>query len=451
MKFSAQQLSEATNGWIKQSGPPGPITTDTRALSGGEWFLPLVGERFDAHDFLDKAAEKGCLGVIASRVPEGWSLGWIKVPDTLEALQSIAAFARQQFRGQVVGITGSAGKTTLREMVSGIAGLLGPCHSTKGNFNNHIGLPLSILAATGDEKTWVLEMGMNHLGEIALLQQIAQPNIRIITNVGEAHTEGVGSIEGVAKAKGELFDGAEAGDCCCINLDDAHIPGLTLPKGIKSVSYGQHPDADIRLLDVSINPTELTSAIDIQFPNMNRFKAIIPSPSAHLAHNGCAAATIGYLLGATQEQISLALSAYTPVGARMNIQHLQDGIVLLDDAYNANPLSMKASIDTLASLKGRRVALLGDMLELGKNEIETHQDILEYASKKGIDLIAVAGPRFTLAAKKFPTIISAETAITLAEAIRDLVKGKDRILLKGSRGMRMEKCIEALGLKGQGS
>ena len=266
MIFTAAALAQATGGELVRSGDAGPIDTDSRRLRPGSWFVALTGARFDGHAYLPHASAAGCAGCIAQRVPEGWTGGFIRVPDTLIALQDIARYARAGFDGPVIGITGSAGKTTTRAMTGLALSSLGPIHQTAGNLNNHIGLPLTLLAAPADAAAWVIEMGMNHRGEIDLLQDISKPAIRLITNVGAAHTEGVGGIEGVAKAKGELFDGARPGDVCIINHDDPHVRALPLPDGVRIMRFGTTADCDIQLTAAAVDPDTLHTRFRVQTP-----------------------------------------------------------------------------------------------------------------------------------------------------------------------------------------
>ena len=260
MKFSPDSIAAGTRGRLIQGGTDGKVCTDTRAIEAGDWFLALKGERFDAHDFLDAAIQAGACGVVAERVPEGWSAGLVEVDDGLEALQNLGRHVRRGFNGPVVGITGSAGKTTTRALVGLVLEPLGTVHQTKGNFNNHIGLPLTLLAAPEDADALVLEMGMNHAGEIDLLQDIGAPNVRIITNVGAAHLEGLGTIEAVAAAKGEMFDGARPEDTICLNIDDPFVSVHPLPHGVRVITYGAREDAQVRMLSAEVDPATLHTA-----------------------------------------------------------------------------------------------------------------------------------------------------------------------------------------------
>ena len=466
MILSAQQMATATGGTLKRNGTPGTISTDTRTITPekdgtGIWFLALIGARFDAHNFLEKARELGCSGIVAQHAPQGWDRGFIQVPDTLIALQDLARFARNQFTGPVIGITGSAGKTTTRQMVAIALSPLGKVHATKGNYNNHIGLPLTILSAPQEADYWVLELGMNALGEISLLQEISRPTHRLITNVAAAHLEGLGSIEQVAQAKGELFDGATSGDCIFINNDDKYIRAHPLPPNIKTVSYGQQKhNCLISLEEASL--TGLSTQIKLRFAELHTQKSqtldfTLPSPGLHLAHNSCAAAAVAYQLGVPPEQITAQLSSYQPVGARLKLEEGPNGYHILNDVYNANPLSMLASVQTLSAvnMSGRKVALLGDMLEMGTHEIEEHMSLLK--NLPPLSLLGLVGPRFTQAAERLleqaPSAIRSKciTAPTARELVERMNKQgvfpltkQDIVLFKGSRGIKMEQAISAI-------
>ena len=447
MIFTAAALAQATGGELVRSGEAGLIDTDSRRLRRGSWFVALTGARFDGHTYLPHADAAGCAGCIAQRVPEGWSRGFIRVPDTLLALQDIARYARAGFDGPVVGITGSAGKTTTRAMTGLTLSSLGPVHQTAGNLNNHIGLPLTLLAAPADAAAWVIEMGMNHRGEIDLLQDISRPTIRLITNVGAAHTEGVGGIEGVAQAKGELFDGARPGDVCIINHDDPHVRALPLPEGVRIIRFGTTADCDVQLTAAAVDPDTLHTRFRVQTPT-GVVLSEIRSPGTHLAMNAAAAIAVGEALRCPTKAMAHAISQYEPVGARQRIVAIDGGPVVLNDAYNANPLSTAASLRTLAAITGRRrVALLGDMLELGDLEASGHAEMLDLAQNLSLDLIGLAGPRYAAAwqaAGAPDTVLSAPDALSLAAQISDQIGPGDVVLLKGSRGIAMERLLDTL-------
>lgn len=450
--FRAEELASATGGQLVHDGAMGPITTDSRRLRPGDWFVALVGDRFDGHNYLRHAAAAGCAGIIAQHAPEGWRRGFVKVPDTLVALQDIARHARRGFSGPVVGITGSAGKTTTRAMTMLALQSLGRVHATAGNLNNHIGVPLTILHAPVDAAAWVIEMGMNHLGEIALLQEIAAPTVRIITNVGAAHTEGVGGLRGVIQAKQELFDGARPGDVCIINDDDPHVRAMPLPAGVRVMRFGRSPGCDVRLTDVALDPKTMHTRFRVE----NRHGVglgMLASPGEHLAINATAAIAAAVALHIPIETAARAVSTYEPVGARQRIEQLPGGITVINDAYNANPLSTAASLRTLAALDaGRRVALLGDMLELGSEEITHHQDMLTLARELGLELIGLVGPRYGAAHTAQganPAVLHADSASELGAKLAGHMRDGDVVLLKGSRGMTMEAILPHLTAKAQ--
>ena len=338
---------------------------------------------------------------------------------------------------------------------------LGKIHATNGNYNNHIGLPLTILAAPENADYWVLEMGMNALGEIDLLQEISKPTHRVITNVAAAHLEGLGSIEQVAKAKGELFDGALEGDCIFVNHDDPHILSHSIPPKVKTFSYGQKSNDHLvtlksaELVGLSTNTTLQFAAFNDQ--EEHTLSLLLPSPGLHLAHNCCAAAAIAYQLGVTAAQIAEQLSSYQPVGARLKLEQGPGGYQILNDVYNANPLSMLASVQTLdaVNMSGRKIALLGDMLEMGTFEIEEHMDLLKSLPK--VSLLGLVGPRFQKAIERLlaqdpaavlSPYITASTAETLVEQMNEddvfPLNEQDILLFKGSRGIRMERAISAI-------
>lgn len=453
MILQDQEMAAWSGGQLIQPGPAGPISTDSRRIKPGDWFLALVGERFDAHDFLPMADAAGCAGVIAQRVPAGWKRGFIQVSKPLLALQKIAQGARKSLSMPVVGITGSAGKTTTRAMISLVLEGMGAVHQTAGNFNNHIGVPLTILRAPLDAHVWVLEMGMNHRGEIDVLQRISRPEVRIITNVGAAHLEGLGTIEGVAAAKGELFDGARPGDVCCINMDDPFIREMPLPEGVVRLEYGSDPGLPICLTDAQVDTESLSTLFRIETPH-GVVRGRIPSPGLHLAFNALAAVAVGIALRVPIDGMAERLNRYEAVGMRQRLEKGPAGCRVINDAYNANPLSMRAALKTVASLKaGRRIALLGDMLEMGDTAAEAHIETAQLALDLGIEIVGIAGPCFSAIANQLDkgqsTLLFAQDAESLAEQLSNTLRSDDLVLLKGSRGMAMERILRHLAAECQ--
>ena len=445
MILRADEIAAATGGTLVHHGPPGDIGTDSRRIGPGVWFLALVGDRFDGHTFLPHAAAAGCAGAIATATPEGWESGLVLVPDTLRALQDIARYARASFQGPVVGLTGSAGKTTTRALIALALEGMGRVHQTEGNLNNHIGVPLTVLRAPVDAAVWVLEMGMNHPGEIDVLQDIARPTVRLVTNVGPAHLEGCGgTLGGVAAAKGELFAGARPGDVCIVNADDPRVAALPVPAGARVIRYGVARDADVRLTDAAVDPMALVTRFRVE-ADEGVVLGQLPGPGLHLAHNAAAAVAVASALRVSFDGLGARLARYQPVGMRLRIEDGPGGIRVLNDAYNANPMSMAASLRALAAIPDvRKVALLGDMLELGPSEAEAHAEVLTLANSLGLDLVGLAGPRFAAAAAGDPGVIAAADANELADRVRDALRPGDLVLLKGSRGLQMERVLTAL-------
>ncbi|MCB9779995.1 MAG: UDP-N-acetylmuramoyl-tripeptide--D-alanyl-D-alanine ligase [Alphaproteobacteria bacterium] len=458
MILRAEDLAAGTGGELVAPGPPGHVGTDSRRLGPGQWFLALSGDRFDGHDFLPHARSAGCAGAIGQRVPADWDRGFIRVDDGLTALQALAGWVRDGFPGPVVGITGSAGKTTTRAMTALVMGQDDPdglrVHCTQGNLNNHIGVPLTILDAPVEADAWVLEMGMSGFGEIDLLQRIGKPTVRLITNVGPAHLDGVGDLDGVKRAKGELFAGARPGDVCVVNADDPRVASIPVPDGVRVVRYGAIHDpsrpVDVRLTDALVAPDTLETRFRIETPGDGVVLGRLASPGLHLAQNACAAVAVGVALHIDPARMAARLARYEPVGMRQRIEDGPDGLRFVNDAYNANPISMAASLRTLAAVQGaRRVALLGDMLELGATEAQAHQETLALALDLGIDLVGLAGPRFTAAAQALghaqdPRLLLSPSSEDLGALVAPRLQTGDVVLAKGSRGLAMERALQSI-------
>ena len=445
VSLTAKQIAELCNGKVLQEATGQRFQFDSRLIGKNEWFVVLQGAR-DGHDFLPMAQRKECAGAIGQHMPDDWTGGFIQVDDSLLAFQQIAHGLRQRFQGPVVGVTGSAGKTTTRAMIASVLKGLGDVHQTKRNFNNHIGVPKTITDASGQEAAWVLEMGMSALGEIHRLQEIGEPSIRVITNIGAAHIEGCGSIEGVAQAKGELFDGARSGDICCVNLDDHRVANRPIPDGVNILTYGKHPDAAIQLLSNQVG--DWSTAVVIRTPN-GTIEATIPVPGEFMALNACAAVAAGIAAKVPLDKIQSGLEGYTPVGMRMRLEKLGH-FRIINDAYNANPLSMKAALTTLSSQStANKIAFLGDMLEMGSAEESGHQEVLQHAFDLQLT-VGLIGPRFIAAWNILKSQFPNATVVCAVEKSPDVLAAwkpatnATTILLKGSRGMKVEQILSDL-------
>lgn len=451
--FTISDIADASGGRI--IGPPeggvSGVSTDSRSVAAGELFVPLRGGNFDGHDFIATVAEQGIDAVLAE---ESWltahhlpdSLTCIAVADTLRALGDIAALQRRRYDIPVVGITGSNGKTTCKEMLATILDQIGPGLKTAGNLNNLIGLPQMLFRLRAEHVWAVLEMGMSEPGEIDRLAQIAAPQIGVVLNAFPAHLESMGNVENVALAKGELLMRLPEGGCAVVNADDPLIAKLPAPDGVRRITFG--------LGQAEVRASALQSrGIDGQSFTLHLADAQQPVALAacgrHNIYNALAAAAAAHALGITPEIIAHGLDLFRPYDKRFNLEKLA-GIILIDDSYNANPASVGAALATLADLKGSHATFvaLGDMLELGGNEAELHRMIGVQAARVA-DRLYLYG---SLSASSAEGAISAgmpETAVirglSHAEIASDILVNAtdgDLVLLKGSRGMQMEKIAD---------
>jgi UDP-N-acetylmuramoyl-tripeptide--D-alanyl-D-alanine ligase len=456
--FTPGDLASATGGRFAGSPPAemAGISTDTRSILPGSAFVALRGDRFDGHDFLPEAARAGaaCAVVAADRAgaaPPGLPL--LAVPDTLEALGGIARLHRRRFAIPIVGITGSNGKTTTREMIAAILATRGPVLKTEGNLNNEVGVPLTLLRLGPEHTAAVIEMGMSHRGEIARLTAMAEPQVGVVTNAFPAHLEGLGTVDAVADAKGELYQGLPPDGIVVANADDARMLHRARKSGRRVLTFavGRESKADVTVLDVlSHGQDGITFLLGI---GTKEIRVVLPLVGEHNAANAAAAAAAALALGCSDREIVRGLANVRPVGRRLRLEQLASGVLLVDDCYNANPASMKAALRTLRQLagKGRAVAALGDMLELGSAEEELHLELGRDAAAAGLAWLATLGARTrlsheaALAAGLAPSsAFHTEDPQALAAFVRERLRPGDALLVKGSRGMKLERLIEAL-------
>jgi len=452
MTFSLQEIARITGGRLVPVDARVEIrsvSTDSRTLRAGELFVPLRGENFDGHDFLTLAVRNGAAACLSEDVISGMTVPVIVVNDTLKALGDLAAAVRGRFSGPVAAITGSSGKTTTKEMLAAILTRTAPGLVTAGNFNNLIGLPLTLLQHEEAQRWMVLEMGMSARGEIARLCEIASPTVGVITNVGAAHLETLHGIDGVARAKGELFEALGPGGSAVINADDPLVRALPVANGVRRLLFGLAPEAEVRAENVAMNDGR--ARFDLVLPDGRRTISL-PVAGRHNISNGLAAAAVASVLGITADDIAGGLEGFSMCGGRMEVQSLANGMLLIDDSYNANPLSMAAALQALTDLAHgqRRIAVLGDMLELGDASEELHWQCGEIAAQKADHLLTVGALGAALAEgalqagmpqQAVQACASHEELLTQLQA---LLRPGDRILVKGSRGMRMEKISNAL-------
>lgn len=427
------------------------VVVDSRKAGENFIFVATKGERVDGHRFIPDVFAKGALGVVCEKEPESLPGPCIVVEDSFEALKQIGEFYRQQLPVKVVGITGSVGKTSTKEFVAAVLSMKYKVHKTLGNYNNEVGVPLTVLSMPEDTEVAVLEMGINHFGEMHNLSRIARPDICIMTNIGQCHLEFLGSREGILKAKSEMFDFMKEDGSVCINGDDDMLASIKEVKGKKPVTFGLSEQCRVYATD--IKGKGLFGSEAMIHGNGESFAVQIPLPGEHMVYNALAAAAAGQLLGMTPEEIRDGIAAVESVSGRSHIVKLPDK-VLIDDCYNANPVSMEAAIDLLLQADGRRVAVMGDMFELGEQEKEMHARVGKYAAEKGVECIICAGKlarciyegaREAAGERKdgpAAEIFYFEDRESLLEGINQILKPGDTILIKASHGMGFEKVVE---------
>jgi len=435
------------------------VVTDSRQVEPGHLFVPLQGERFDGCQFVPEALAKGAVACLFPKdrpVPAEWKdidgLPLILVDDPLAALQRMAAVHRREWGGRVVAITGSNGKTTTKDLTAAVLAQKYDVHKTKGNLNNHIGLPLTLLSIPPKAEVAVVEMGMNHPGEIGLLSRLAQPDVAIITNIGDAHLEHLGSREAIAAAKLEIVQGLNPAGALLVNGDEPLLRNV--PFAGQVLRFGCRPDNDLHLLQderVNLRQTRFTT-------NRTARALTVPLIGRHMLQNALAAVLCGLYFGLTEEEVDRGLTAAQLSGMRSEWQEGPNGMQILMDAYNASPTSMRAALQLLADLEGFRckLALLGDMLELGPEEERLHREMARHLSAEWLDALFTYGGRARWIAEEarrlgFPAerIVSSDNVGEVVRALRPWAKKGTLLLVKGSRGMRLEAIIEAL--RGDGS
>jgi UDP-N-acetylmuramoyl-tripeptide--D-alanyl-D-alanine ligase len=453
MKLDLTEVARVTGGTLIPADTQGTIegvSTDSRSIAAGQLFVPLRGENFDGHDFLLQAARRGAAACLSEELIAGFPAPVVQVHDTLRALGDLAAAWRERLRGPLVAITGSSGKTTTKEMLASILKETGDGLKTEGNFNNLIGVPLTLFRLDPQSHEWaVVEMGMSARGEIARLVQIARPQVGVITNIGHAHLDTLGGIEGVARAKGELFAALPPGGTAVVNADDFRVRSLPVANGVKRVLFGMSPDAQVRGQDLRLR--ERDSAFRLCMGS-TEVLVRLHAPGRHNVFNALAAAAAAAALGVDPATIARGLARYRPVSGRFNLSSLPGGALLIDDSYNANPLSVKAALTTLSEMPGagRRIAVLGDMLELGSDAARLHREIGAEAARCCDVLLVMgtlgeetaAGAR--AAGMPAKQIWKADNHREAANRLRNVLARGDRLLVKGSRGMKMEKICALL-------
>lgn len=422
------------------------VSTDTRTIEPGMLFIPIRGENFDGHKFIDKAIENGAAAVLTELGGE-YSVPAVRVEDTRRAMGRLASYYLNKLNIPTVAITGSVGKTTTKDMVASVLAKRYNVYKTQGNLNNDIGVPLTVFALKPYHTAAVIEMGMNHFGEISYLTSIVKPDVALITNVGVSHIENLGSREGILKAKCEIFEGLKSGGTAIVNGDDDMLS--TLRGSLKGlVMFGT--DASLDWYADNIRERGL-DGIDCTIHGNGSsvcFDVSISVPGRHMVLNALAAAAAGYALGMSAEEIKAGVEDFKPTKMRLDIIHSGD-LTIINDAYNSNPVSAMAAVDVLAAEEGVRCAVLGDMFELGSFAPKLHYDLGEYTAKKGIDIIVAVGElsrELYEGAKQVRNkdVYYFKTQEEFLENIDSIIRGKMTVLVKASRGMKFEKTTEKL-------
>ncbi len=422
----------------------GRVTIDSRTLESGDLFVALPGARFDGNDFVSDAHARCAAGAVVSR-PADVPLPQVHVADTSSALSGMAVGWRKNFPLPVVAVTGSNGKTTVKGLIAGILGRSHEVCVTRGNLNNDLGVPLTLMELADHHEMLVVELGANHHGEIAALSQLARPTVGVITNAGAAHLEGFGSIDGVARAKGELLDHLPADGTAVLNADDPHCAGWRRRSRAKRVlTFGLDPSADCTVRGEVAEVSEgLTFTLAL--PDATAFELTLPLRGRHNVLNALAAAAAAFAVNVSADDMRAGLSGARPVGGRLNPVRGLGGAAIIDDTYNANPDSAHAALDYLRGRGGRRIFVLGDMAELGADAAELHRQVGTYA-RGCCDTLFAFGDLSREAARGFGSGAEAFAELSsLRKALEPLLTKESTLLVKGSRVMGLDRLVGSLG------
>lgn len=457
MKLTVQEVVQSVNGTLNEDNLDETsiitgVSTDSRSLNQGELFIPLIGENFDGHDFINVAKDKGAIAVLWQKTKPipNVDMILILVEDTLTALQEMAKYYLHLVNPRVVGVTGSNGKTTTKDLLSSILSRRYVVHKTKGNLNNQIGLPLTILSMPANTEIAILEMGMSNLGEIELLSNIATPDLAIITNIGESHLEFLKTRENIAKAKLEITKGLKINGSVILLGDEPLLRNQV--KEIKNkfhfIWVGKNQDNNIYPIRI-----EMDGNNHIEFEDNQNQIYHLPLLGTHNVINALMAIEVAKILDITKEDIQKGLSNIKITGMRLEKMKAKNGSTILNDAYNASPSSMKAGIELLASLQqyNKKIVVLGDMLELGGNAEKYHQEVGEFCHSLGVNYLITTGNLGKWIAKGAERSGMDKEKIKFIEKLEEIIpvlmheSDKDTVILvKGSRGLHLEKVINRM-------
>lgn len=458
-ELTVNQIKQAAGGRLLAGNPEGSvrnICTDSRKAGPGDVFFALIGENHDAHDYLPQAIAAGCRCAVISREP---ALGQIKeredfgetalilVEDTTKALQELAAWYLSQLNIKKIAVTGSTGKTSTRDLIWSVCRQKYKTQKNVGNLNNHIGVPLTILSFEEDIEVGVLEMGMDKPGEIDLLARVAKPDIGVITNIGMAHIENLGSREGIFRAKMELTNYFDESNTLIAFHDEEFLNRKRLTGPYRVVLAGTDRESDYVVSDIDDFGAEGIEFTLEHAGKRQRFK--LPVPGSHNAFNGALAAACGMELGISMEEAAEGLARAELTDKRLTVRE-NKGVKIIDDTYNASPDSMKAAVNVLMKTRGaRRVAVLGDMFELGETSLRQHELVGRYAARQGTDLLIAVGKdaaRIARGAREegMENVLAFEEKAECIRQVNEIVKEGDVVLVKGSRGMKMEDIVKEI-------
>ena len=418
----------------------GRVVIDSRTVAPGDLFVAYKGERVDGHDYICTALDKGAACCLAERLPEGTGDGVILVHDVQEALERLCTAYRESLRLPVIGITGSVGKTTVKEMVWAVLSQKLKVLKTEGNLNNQIGVPMTLSRITPEHQAAVVEMGISGFGEMRSLARMAKPTVAVFTVIGHAHLEFLHDLEGVFRAKTEMLALMPEDGTVIVNGDDPWLSSIKCRQQV--IRCGLHEDCQVRAEDIRLLP-EGRTVCDIVYGE-KRIHADIPAYGRHMVYAAMEAAAVGFTLGLSREEIERGIANYQVVGRRGAVT-MTETVTLVDDCYNANPDSMRCAIDSLRDMPGRHVAILADMLEMGSGGEQMHYDLGRYAVDNGISLVLCCGQLGREIAKGAGSRGRwFESTKALAEALPEQIKKGDIVLVKASRGMHLEEISELL-------
>lgn len=451
--MSLQQIAEACKGTFRGNSRlldrcVSGVTIDSRKIRENDLFIPLKGERVDGHDFISQVMEHGALCTLTQKDLGQTDFPYIWVEDCKQAMKMLAEHYRQALGIPVIGITGSVGKTSTKEMIASILSQKYHVLKTEGNFNNAIGLPLTIFNIRKEHEIVVLEMGISDFGEMHRLSKMAKPDVCVITNIGLCHLENLGDRDGILRAKSEIFDFLKEDGIIILNGDDDKLCTIREKQGIHPLFFGLSKERDCFATDISPHSLRgISCTIHLQD---DEIRMLIPIPGEHMVYNALAGALIGQHFGLTPSEIKAGIESLVPVSGRNNLIET-DSFLLIDDCYNANPISMRSSVDVLSTADTRKVAILGDMFELGEDENALHEGVGVYVAQKNIDILVTIGDlseninHGCLSVKETAVrAVHFPTKAAFLDVADTILKKGDTILIKASHGMEFTELTQKL-------